>query len=325
MRAHEAVSELAVPQGDFAAGQTHLAAAVAIWRSLGRLHDLALALLTLGYIANLAGDPAAAAAARAEGEALAELLASPAALARVAQCKGRDARNTDAAAARGWLEASLTYARQQGDTLALSHRLLDLAPVTLALGDAAAARAQAGEALVLARSLRHRVAMAMALNDLGEIARHGGDYRRAAARYAESLRLRREMGNRSDVPRLLHNLAYVALHRGDAERAAALFGQSLDGFRTQGIGRGVAEALAGLACVAAVRGRPLRAARLWGIAEAAREAGGWGMWPPDRVEQDRYLARARTGIDEAAFARAWRAGHALTPDEALIEESDAVA
>ena len=320
-QAHEAASELAVPQGEFAAGKDHLLASVDIWRARGRRHDLALALLTLGYIAALAGDEAAARAARAEGEALAEVLGSPAVLARVAQGKGRDARNTaDAVAARGWLEASLAFAREQGDPLMLSHRLLDLVAVTLTLGDAAVARAQAGEALTLARGLRHRVAVAMALNDLGEIARYLGDYRRAAARYEESLRLRRAMGNHSDVPRLLHNLAYVALHADDVPHAAALFRQSFEQFRAERIGRGLAEALAGLAAVATVQGQPLRAARLWGAAEALREAGNWGIWPPDRVEFDRYLPLARAASAEATFADAWRAGRGLTAEQALAEE-----
>lgn len=319
-RVHEAAAALAVPQGEFAVGRAHIQASAAIWRSLDQPRELALALLTLSYISSLVGDGAAAAAAWTEGEALAEALADPEALAKVAQGKGRDARHTaDASAAHTWLEVSLVYARQHGDPLSLTHRLLDLVPVTLALGDAAAARAQAEEALALARGAKHRVATAMALNDLGEIARHQGDYGQATAHYGESLQLWRDMGNRSDVPRLLHNLGYVALHEGDIPRAASLFRQSLAGFREQRIGRGIAEGLAGLAGVATVQGRPLRAARLWGAAEALREAGGCGLWPADQLEQARYLARARAAGDAALFAFAWQAGRELTVEGALAE------
>lgn len=41
------------------------------------------------------------------------------------------------------------------------------------------------------------------------------------------------------------------------------------------------------------------------------------MWPPDRHEYARYLARARAAAEQAAFAAAWRTGRGLTPEEAL--------
>jgi hypothetical protein len=100
----------------------------------------------------------------------------------------------------------------------------------------------------------------------------------------------------------------VALHEDDAARAAALFGESLEQFCAEGTERGIAEGLAGLACVATAQGEQLAAARLWGAAEAVRDAGNWGLWPPDQREYDRYLARARAAADADGFARAWQSG-----------------
>jgi tetratricopeptide (TPR) repeat protein len=275
--------------------------------------------MVLSGTAWLAGDRQGAEVAYAEGKELAERLGDPEALARVALCLGRAARHAaDYSAARGRLEEALAFERGRGDPLALAEQLLDLAPVTLALGDAVTARLLAQEALELARELGHRVVTAQALNELGEIARHQGDDAGATASYTESLNLLREMGNRSDIPRLLHNLGYIALHKGDVDEAAALFRQGLEGFSAGLLDRGIAEALSGLACVATVQGRPLDAARLWGLAEALREAGGgWGMWPPDQREHDRYLARARAAASPAAFAAAWQMGRGQTIAQAL--------
>jgi tetratricopeptide (TPR) repeat protein len=310
-------------RGDFTASQAHLQASVAIWRRLGRRRELAAALLSLSYATGLVGDLPQAAALWQEGEAAANALTDPELHALVAKGKGREARQAaNPADALRWLETALHYARRHGDPLLLIHRLLDLAPVTLATGAAAAARSRAEEALALAHDLGHRVATAMALNELGEAARYGGDYGEAGEHYTGSLLLWREMGNRSDVPRILHNLAYVALHEGDAARAAALFHECLDGFRAAGIERGVGEALAGLAAVAAADGRPLAAARLWGAAEAVREAGNWGLWPPDQREYSRYLAPARARADADAFARAWQDGRRAGVERVSAEAMD---
>jgi predicted ATPase/DNA-binding SARP family transcriptional activator len=319
-RAHEAASALAMSRGDFGAARSHLQAGVTIWRRLDSRRELAAALLSLSYATSLVGDQTLAAELWQEGETRANALSDPELRALLAKGKGREARQAaDPAEARRWLETALLYARRHGDPLLLSHRLLDLAPITLAMGDAGVAQSQAEEALALAHDLGHRVASAMALNELGESARYRGDYDEAGDRYAESLRLWREMGNSSDVPRLLHNLAYVALHKDDSDRAASLFHESLEEFRTGRIDRGVAEALAGLAAVATVDGRPIEAARLWGAAETLREAGGgWGLWPPDRREHDHYVSRARTATNGTAFSSAWREGRGQAIDEILV-------
>ena len=289
-RSHQVAGALASSQGDFPASRRHMEEAARLWRGLGRSRELAGALLALSYAASLTGDRSQSQESWQEGEDLAHELASPAAVAALAQRRGREARqNADPATAHFWLDAALTHARRAGDPLLLIHRLLDIVPVTLASGNHAAAHAQAEEALQLSRELGHRVAEAQVLNELGETARCRDAYDVAAASYCESLRLWREAGNRSDVPRLLHNLGYVALRRGDLDSAESRFHEALTAFRAVSIERGEAEALAGLACVAAVRGHQNEAARLWHSAEAIRDRGGWAYWPPDRIEHGRYL------------------------------------
>jgi hypothetical protein len=48
------------------------------------------------------------------------------------------------------------------------------------------------------------------------------------------------------------------------------------------------------------------------------------MWPAERVEYERTTARARAGLDEATWQRAWDEGRALTTDEAIAEALSAV-
>jgi hypothetical protein len=48
------------------------------------------------------------------------------------------------------------------------------------------------------------------------------------------------------------------------------------------------------------------------------------MWPPDRVEHARSLARSRAA-GAAQFDAAWRAGRALTAEQALATATAATA
>jgi non-specific serine/threonine protein kinase len=195
----------------------------------------------------------------------------------------------------------------------------DLGGIALMDGDLTAAQAHYEEALALARALKDPAMIAATLNELGEVARARGDAAQAVAAYAESLRQYERLGHQQAVPRLLHNLGYVALHQGDVGGASERFRASVGRFRALGVERGVAEGLAGLAAVAATRGEAELAARLWGAAEVLHETLDTHPWPADRREYDRALPLARAGLDAHAFAAAWAAGRALTPEAALAE------
>jgi uncharacterized protein (DUF2236 family) len=66
-------------------------------------------------------------------------------------------------------------------------------------------------------------------------------------------------------------------------------------------------------------GKPERAARLFGAVESLLEAIGMAgrMDPSDQKELDHYVAAARGKLDEAAFAKAWAAGRAMTSEQAI--------
>jgi hypothetical protein len=48
------------------------------------------------------------------------------------------------------------------------------------------------------------------------------------------------------------------------------------------------------------------------------------MWPAERVEYERTVARARAGLDEATWQRAWDEGRALTLEQAVEAALSAV-
>jgi DNA-binding CsgD family transcriptional regulator len=70
--------------------------------------------------------------------------------------------------------------------------------------------------------------------------------------------------------------------------------------------------------VTSAQGQPERAARLYGAAEALREASGAALSTEERAERDRDVARARGGVERAAFEAARAAGKAMSLEQAVI-------
>src|SRR5207244_7863950 len=60
-----------------------------------------------------------------------------------------------------------------------------------------------------------------------------------------------------------------------------------------------------------------RAVRLFAAAAAARAGLGLNSPETEAADRERTLAAARETLGEAAFQVAWRAGHDLTPEEAV--------
>jgi len=204
----------------------------------------------------------------------------------------------------------------------LAMTLLHLGNVALGRGDVPAARARMDEALTLGAYIGDRWIAASAINNFGEIARYRGEYDTAEKHYRESRDLFHTVGSSPDIARAAHSLAYVALSRGEVAEARTLFEEGLSLHRRLGIERGVVECLAGLAAVLAAQseGHPIagaHAVRTLSAAAARFTALEAGMWPADRVEFDRALARLRTQLGEDAFSAAYDEGRALGVSAAL--------
>lgn len=80
----------------------------------------------------------------------------------------------------------------------------------------------------------------------------------------------------------------------------------------------------GVGGVAAAQEQPVRAALVFGAAEALREEINAPRPVAHQAHYERYLATARAQLDEAAFAGAWARGRAMTPEQALVEEAEAL-
>ena len=73
-----------------------------------------------------------------------------------------------------------------------------------------------------------------------------------------------------------------------------------------------------LACVTSSLASPGAAARLWGAAERLWEEIGTRPPPAERSLYERRVAVARSAMaDDAAFARAWEEGRAMTLEQAV--------
>ena len=274
---------LAVSRGDLARAEEALRPALALARAAGDRRGTAAALHILGIAAERQGDLAAAA------------------------CR---------------YEESLRLREAEGDTPGVAMTLQSLGGLARFRGDARRAAALYERSLALNRGLGSKRGVAIALSNLGNLADDERDDARAATLYQESLELLRALGDTTSSAIVLKNLASTALARGDHRRAAALYAECLDLARGAGDRRGLALGLDGLAGAAALRGDRASArlaARLYGAAEALCAAMGLSLEPNERAEREVPIAAARATLGEAAFAAAWAAGGALSPEEAVTE------
>lgn len=215
------------------------------------------------------------------------------------------------------VEEAQALARRVGNTWGECRGLEKLARQALRAGDLDSASARLSEAAELARRTGDTYSLALALNELGDVERARGAHPRAGALYEESRRLFADLGLGAQ-PYLVHNLGYVALAAGDCVGATAHFMQALTQYRRLGEGRGVGECLIGFGAVAAAEGRAADAARLFGAGDAALEELGTQLWPSNRPDFERWLARARRGLAGRDFDRAWADGRLLSLEQAIV-------
>jgi DNA-binding CsgD family transcriptional regulator len=200
----------------------------------------------------------------------------------------------------------------------LGWALTVLGQVALGEGNPAAARTVAEAGVAQLRTVGEPFGLAIALAFRGWAALAEGDRPLARTCFAESLALLRAPGAEGYAANVLRGLGYIALADGETDRAAGRFAESLDRNREPRERRGAAGCIAALAGVALARGLPERASRLLGAATAVLEAAGISrLLPFDQPPYDRTRAAARAALGESAFAAAYDAGRALTPDEAF--------
>jgi predicted ATPase/DNA-binding XRE family transcriptional regulator len=282
-RALRGAGLLATWQGDYATARALHAESLALYRALADRDGVGHALENLGMVAHEQGDFAAAAALHTE---------------------------------------SLAIRRGLGDRRNVASSLNNLGLVKRALGDYPSARTLHAEGLALHRILRDDQGIGNELTNLGMLAYLTGDYAAARALHEESLAIRRALGDRRGVAISLGNLGRVAYRQGNHTAARALHAESLQ--LRQALGDAtMPEGIEGLAAIAGARGEVARAARLLGAAATLRAAIALRQFADERADQEEWVARVRGESAAIDWDAAWRAGAALSPEEAIAEALEA--
>jgi predicted ATPase/DNA-binding CsgD family transcriptional regulator len=153
-----------------------------------------------------------------------------------------------------------------------------------------------------------------------------GEESSARALLEEALVVAKERENPTDVARVLWGSGYLALRQGQLSEARTCFEESVRQVQEQWFVPRTrwftALSLEGLGAIALAQRQARRAVQFFAAAQSVRGANGY--YTPIGIEQpsyDRTLAQARNQLGEKAFAAAWTAGQAMTPQQALSAEA----
>jgi ATP/maltotriose-dependent transcriptional regulator MalT len=227
--------------------------------------------------------------------------------------------------AHGLYEESLALFQAVDEVWGKAIALHYLAFICCAQGQYRRARHLSEESLGLIRMLGTPYATSEIMTVLAYELMMLGEETRARALLEEALAVTREGETPTDMARVLWGLGCLALRQGNLTEAGAWFEESVT--KMQGrvlISRtkwAVALSLEGLGGIALAQGQARRAVQFFAAALTVRGANGY--YTPFGIEQpsyDRTLAQARQQIGEQAFAAAWTAGQAMTPQQALSTE-----
>ncbi len=269
---------LANKQGDYSAARRFLEHSLALYRTLGNAHGVALASNNLGNALRVQGHYPEAQSCYEAAAAIWRKAESWSTLASVQNNLGITALNLgDTAQAQAHFETSLQTGRRAGDDMQKAATLVNLGRVFLRQSRHGEAQACLEESLALFRKLGRKTSVAIALLNLGGLIYERQGCAAAWPLLVESLQIRQEVDDRSGIPIVLEVMAQAMNEQGRWERAAHLLG-------------------AATALRVAFRA-PLPAA--------------------ERDEYERDVAAIRSGLGRKAFQTAWEQGLAMTREQAL--------
>ncbi len=198
-------ANLARAQGDYVRATSLYTASLAIRRSIGDTHGVAVSLHNLGFVVYEQGSYEQALQLNQE---------------------------------------ALALMRQQKDRYGIAITLLDLASVVQAQGEEGRAGELYAESLALFRALEHTWGVAQVLHRLGGLAQIQGNLVQALAYYTEGLPLSAALGDRLLVAASLDGLARLVGTQGGLEQMIRLFGASAALRERAGVDNGLAESTA---------------------------------------------------------------------------------
>ena len=213
-------------------------------RDLGDRLGEANALISVGDLSLLAGDPAAAISGLEQALAiycdLGERLGQANALSNLGDVRRLSG---DPAGAIIALEQALAIYCDLGERLGQANALNDLGAAQWLTGDYPSAAEALEQALAIYRDLGERLGQVNVLNNLGNVRRMTGDYPGAVQSLGQALAICRELGVRLGQANGLINLGNVRRMMGDHPAAVQAFEQALVIYRDLGNRLGEANAL----------------------------------------------------------------------------------
>jgi predicted ATPase len=224
---------------------------------------------------------------------------------------------SDYAAARDWMQESLSIRRELGERQGVAETLDSLGAMALFLEEYAPARELLEESRALWQELGEPLGLAGVLARLGELERALGNTVPARGLQEESLAIRRKAGAKWDIGYCLWSLGNIAYDERDFARARELHLEALRTVREVGDKSNLPYLLEPLGAVAAAQGEAERAVCLLGTSARLREIFGVPMLPGPSAEIERQLARLRAVLGEARFAAAWEAGRSMSVEQAV--------
>jgi predicted ATPase/DNA-binding CsgD family transcriptional regulator len=217
-------------------------------------------------------------------------------------------------------DEALAIAQASGDGWNEGYALGTRAAIAGRRGKLREAEQLATASLAVLQRIDQQWGAARALLGLGDLARFRNHPGEAHGWYVEALAILREIGARPEIARCLAGLGRVAMDLGALEQARRHLTRSLRLSHATGARIGVARGLEAFAALTGHEGQPELAVQLAAAATTLRETAGLRPLPGARVEA--YLAPARR-LGDAAVARLWASGRALTSEAAVALALDA--
>ena len=219
------------------------------------------------------------------------------------------------------LQAALESYRMLNDKKNIDFALHLLGQIAMKQADYDVAEAYLKEALAIKRQPL-KSDLARSILTLAHISRLKGNYVQACKQYEECLVIFKEVGLAWGVAHCLLNLGKIASERRNFDQAQPLYLESLKIFDELGDHSGLAYTLEAQANLTGLKRQIERAARLWGAAQALRKALSAPLPPADFIQFEEevknvrdYLAEA--GYSDAEFMASWRAGQAMSLEDAI--------
>ena len=156
-------------------------------------------------------------------------------------------------------------------------------------------------------------------NLLGVATREQGDIENAIRWHEAALRRWQQIGDRSHLPVALGSLGWCLINVARDQQAWEAFEAAIAITGDAEADWDAAFSLVGFAALAARHGQPIAAARLLGATAHQRRQLGLHLRPPHQCAFDEIANDVRAALGNAAFARAWAAGEAMSAADAMRE------